>query len=291
MAREIWQSYDGASTLYALIWRQSDGYIYDNTDSVFRYSPTALWNSGDVAHYSVPMTSYGDMHFATFPSVFAGTYYVQVRLRAGATPAADDILISQGQMVWDGIREISDYSLGVEMITNGGFTTDLSGWTFARQSGLVWIPSSEGWTWAAGEAVFVAPAGISYSSIYQTFAEDIFLAGRTFRVSYKLSNEHLDIGAAVFASFGTPGLADQILGTARIVDGTYTEDITLSADTSSAVGLYFSGIPTDYFNLDDFSVKELHFGQVTLDKIDATQSQVRSVETIPTATRNNIGRL
>lgn len=109
MANEIWTSYDSASTLYALVYRESDGYIYDVGDTAFE--PVGPWNDARVAECDIAMTAVGDMHKGTFPVVAAGYYWVQVRDRIGANPDTDDEQIAQGFMDWDGTAEITNASI------------------------------------------------------------------------------------------------------------------------------------------------------------------------------------
>ncbi|MBE3143567.1 MAG: hypothetical protein IMZ61_06550 [Planctomycetes bacterium] len=112
MAKEIYQSYATGSVLYALIFRPSDGYIYDVGHTAFEAIGT--WNDARINECDIPLTAIGDMHFVNFPAVAAGTYDVQIRLRAGATPVVlttVDFLISQGQIIWDGTAEITTASL------------------------------------------------------------------------------------------------------------------------------------------------------------------------------------
>jgi hypothetical protein len=104
MANEIWHSYANSSTLYALIYRDSDKYIYVTGSSTFEAVGT--WNNTRAGQCAIAMTATGDMFFANFPTVAAGTYNVEVRLQSGGSPAALDFPIAQGQMIWDGTTEI-----------------------------------------------------------------------------------------------------------------------------------------------------------------------------------------
>jgi len=111
-------SYDNASNLYFLVYRLSDNYIWDVGDSAFEAVGT--WNDARVDECDIAMTAAGDAHFGNFPSVPNGTYFVQVRLRAGASPDADDKLVGQGEMYWDGSSEISWTSeQGIKWLKNG----------------------------------------------------------------------------------------------------------------------------------------------------------------------------
>lgn len=115
MSKEIWCSYDSAKVLYALVYRQSDGYIYDVGDTAFEAVGT--WNDARADECDIAMSSsgFGDMHFADFPSVAAGTYLVEIRERLGASPDTDDPPVAQGILFWDGSAEITGYSSDVDL--------------------------------------------------------------------------------------------------------------------------------------------------------------------------------
>ena len=104
---EIYQSYLSTATLYALITRPSDKYIWDAGDEAFEAVGT--WNDTRIGQCDIPMTAAGDMHYVDFPAAIttAGVYLVQIRLQAGASPDTDDIILSQGFMEWDGAAEIT----------------------------------------------------------------------------------------------------------------------------------------------------------------------------------------
>jgi hypothetical protein len=118
MANEIYQSFDSASVLYALIYRASDGYIYDAGDEAFEAIGT--WNDARAEECDIPMTAIGDLHFADFPVVAAGNYILQIRLQAGGSPDTDDIPLAQGFMNWDGTAESlsSDIEILYEKLVN-----------------------------------------------------------------------------------------------------------------------------------------------------------------------------
>jgi hypothetical protein len=109
MANEISFSYDSSFVLYAFVYRQSDKYIYDVSDSAFEVLGT--WNDARAISCSIAMTASGDMHFADFPIVEAGAYFVQIRLRSGASASVNDVPVAQGFMVWDGIQEFTNMYL------------------------------------------------------------------------------------------------------------------------------------------------------------------------------------
>ena len=96
---------DNDNTLYFLVYRMSDGYIWDTGDAAFEAVGT--WNDARVAECDIAMTAAGDVHFGAFPAVPQGTYFVQIRNKAGANPDTDDIPEGQGEMYWDGKSELS----------------------------------------------------------------------------------------------------------------------------------------------------------------------------------------
>jgi hypothetical protein len=124
MANEIYQCYDNALVLYALIWRASDSYIYNADAAALEASEGELvYFEGDVLTWEgeivtvgdwaeqllecdVPLTAYGFSHFADFPAVAAGSYIVEIRKRTSTTPAIDDVVVGQGFMEWSGSSEI-----------------------------------------------------------------------------------------------------------------------------------------------------------------------------------------
>lgn len=103
MANEIWHSFDSASTLYALIFRQADQFIYDVGDAAFEAVGT--WNDARAGECDVVMSAVNDIHFADFPTVAAGVYYVEIKQQAGGSPDTDDIPVAQGVVYWDGTAE------------------------------------------------------------------------------------------------------------------------------------------------------------------------------------------
>lgn len=113
MAGEVIHSSDDADTLYFLVYRPSDGYIYDEGDAAFEAVGT--WNDARVGECDNAMTAYGDTHIGNFPTVAAGVYFVQVRLQAGANPDTDDRLVGQGIIYWDGSAEVSIFALNTQI--------------------------------------------------------------------------------------------------------------------------------------------------------------------------------
>jgi hypothetical protein len=109
VAGEFIHSSDSANTLYFLVYRISDGYIYDVGDTAFEAVGT--WNDARVDECDIAMTGIGDAHKGVFPAVAAGVYFVQVRIRAGGSPDTDDRPDGQGVMYWDGTAAIDIYTI------------------------------------------------------------------------------------------------------------------------------------------------------------------------------------
>ena len=123
MANEIWHSYDSASVLYAFVYRMTDKYIYDVEHAAFEAIGT--WDDARADECDIAMTFTGDMHFANFPTVAAGVYYVEIRLQAGASPDTDDLPIAQGVMYWDGSAELNTYTLDADITTTYSLLEDV----------------------------------------------------------------------------------------------------------------------------------------------------------------------
>lgn len=126
MAGYVIDSSDSANTLYFLVYRVSDGYIYDVGDTAFEAVGT--WNDARVGECDIAMTAIGDVHRGTFPVVAAGVYFVQTRVRAGANPDTDDRPNGQGVMYWDGTADIDistlDTSINDDIIGADGDTLE-----------------------------------------------------------------------------------------------------------------------------------------------------------------------
>lgn len=107
MASEIYYSWDDAATLYFLVYRPADTYIWDVGDSAFE--AVGAWNNTRVGECDIAMTAAGDMHFGDFPTGITtyGKYYIQIRLQSGGSPDITDLVIAQGEILWDGSKIIT----------------------------------------------------------------------------------------------------------------------------------------------------------------------------------------
>lgn len=117
LANEISQSFDGTSTLYALVYRQSDKSIYVTGTADFEAVGT--WNDTRAGECDIPMTATGDRYYADFPVVAAGQYHVEIRYQSGGSPDSDDFPIAQGEIIWNGTAEVlsSDITADIADVT------------------------------------------------------------------------------------------------------------------------------------------------------------------------------
>ena len=99
MANELWHNYQSGFTLYALIRRKSDDFVYINSGS----NAFEAFNVSNIGTYDIPMADDGgDYYSVDFPSDIIGdTFRITVVLQVGGSPAAADIEIAQGELYWD----------------------------------------------------------------------------------------------------------------------------------------------------------------------------------------------
>lgn len=101
MANELKASYNGSANLYAIVRRQSDGYVWNGT-------AFEAWADGSIGNYDIPLTaSGGDLYMADFPTaiITAAYYYVDYYIRAGGSPATSDLRIDGERINWNGSSE------------------------------------------------------------------------------------------------------------------------------------------------------------------------------------------
>lgn len=98
MSNELRANYNASATLYAVVRRRSDGYVWNG-------SAFEAWADGSIATYDVPLSSAGgDLYLADFPAAIttAAYYLVDYYLQAGATPATTDYRLEGEQVYWTG---------------------------------------------------------------------------------------------------------------------------------------------------------------------------------------------
>ena len=117
MSNEIAHGSDSANTLYAHVYRFADKFIYITASGAFEAVGT--WNDARAQATDIPMTAAGDTHFADFPVVAKGVYFVLIKIQAGGAPDTDDLEDGQGVIYWDGAKEINDLSEVNSWFKNG----------------------------------------------------------------------------------------------------------------------------------------------------------------------------
>ena len=141
-------------------------------------------------------------------------------------------LVSNGDFSQEGVQEVSNGSFsqeGAELVTNGDFATD-SGWT-----------KGTGWSISGGTA-----NALSVGSGQSLSQGTSIVASKIYRVDYTVSNF---VEGGVYVRVGNSGT-----GTIRQENGTYTEYITQSGNTTIYFTAY-SGSTT--LSIDNVSVKEV----------------------------------
>jgi hypothetical protein len=110
MAGEIWTTYLEGENLYAMVRRQTDGFVWETVGAAFEAWADANFYNPPTAQYTIDLTDGdGSYYFANFPSAIpAGYYIVYIFIRAGATPAAGDFIQAQGWIDWDGTEEVTN---------------------------------------------------------------------------------------------------------------------------------------------------------------------------------------
>lgn len=99
MADELDILYSGSDTPYAIVRRESDGYAWDVTNSVFE-----AWADGSITDYDITMTSQGGGYYtADFPTdiTAAGYYLIDYRVHTG-TPSTSDQRYPGERIYWNG---------------------------------------------------------------------------------------------------------------------------------------------------------------------------------------------
>jgi hypothetical protein len=90
----------GSGTPYAIIRRESDGYVWDATNTVFE-----AWSDGSITDYDVALTSQGgDYWTGDFPTDITGSgyYLIDYRVRTGGSPTTSDQQYPGERILWGG---------------------------------------------------------------------------------------------------------------------------------------------------------------------------------------------
>jgi len=114
MANELRAYYNGSATLYAIIRRQTDAYVWNG-------SAFEAWVNGNIATYDIPLTSQGgDLYSANFPSAIttSGVFYVDYYIQAGGSPATTDYRLPSGDSInWTGSSVVTSGSSSTGTMT------------------------------------------------------------------------------------------------------------------------------------------------------------------------------
>lgn len=108
MANEIRYPMSTGYTLDAYVFRKSDGKVYYPTGAAFETWGTGSRAAADYKGVTLTEAVSGAQYYtADFPSAIttAGDYDIQVRMRAGSTPADTDTVIGMSMIRWTGTAE------------------------------------------------------------------------------------------------------------------------------------------------------------------------------------------
>lgn len=129
MSKRIRYCYPETATIYAIIRRPDDDYVWNVTDSVFE-----AWVDANIGSYDVPLTARsGNYYSADWPSgVPAGDYDIYLNLQSGAAPAVADITMAgPWTMRWTGVvvaavaaEENATYICNLALLKLGGALTN-----------------------------------------------------------------------------------------------------------------------------------------------------------------------
>jgi hypothetical protein len=144
-----------------------------------------------------------------------------------------------GQYIFKGVQ--STATLGAELVTNGAFTSDLSGWT----------DSGSSWSWVAGTAKHTPG---SASTLSQNITVE---SGSTYQVEVTISGRtggkvQINVGAMVFINFGT--------SSGLTLNGVFKR--TLVATATGSVALTIMPISAFDGAIDLITVKNVSLGSV-----------------------------
>ena len=107
MANEIAVNRASGLTLYAILWRPADLYVYDTAHAAFEAPST--WNDARVAECDIALTEIAGTGWyqGNFPTLPPGLYFIRVYERAGASPSSADVSSGGVDAAWSGTRLIT----------------------------------------------------------------------------------------------------------------------------------------------------------------------------------------
>jgi hypothetical protein len=117
MANEIVVNRTTGLTLYFVIWRASDMYVY-NTASVAsdpndKFEDVGTWNNTRAGQCDISLTekSVTGWYQGNFPVLSAGLYYIRVYEKSGSNPDITDLSMGGIDVIWNGSLVITNYNL------------------------------------------------------------------------------------------------------------------------------------------------------------------------------------
>jgi hypothetical protein len=130
MADEMVLAFDSGNTVYGIIRRRTDQYVYNGTTF-------AVWNNSNITTYDVAMTDRGgDYYTSDFPvGIGAGTYDIVYYQQVGVDPTITDEIIGSQVLDRGVVAATGTASVGTNISTVGELRTILQ--TFARNAGII----------------------------------------------------------------------------------------------------------------------------------------------------------
>jgi len=118
MSNEVAHNYETGNTLYFCTFQPDGNVFLSNGES------DEVWGTGDrdADDYDMTMTEdgAGGHYVGSFDtSILRGVYRVAVYLQIGESPADTDRAIAQGEIYWDGAKEVNIFTEMESWLKNG----------------------------------------------------------------------------------------------------------------------------------------------------------------------------
>lgn len=117
MANELGVTYTGSNSVYAILRRLSDNYVWNGTGF-------EAWVNANITTYDITLTSSGgDLYVGNFPNVTTGIRYrvIYYEEAVSATPAITDLLLATKEGYWDGTTFLDFLSSTVSSTSTNTF--------------------------------------------------------------------------------------------------------------------------------------------------------------------------
>lgn len=116
MANELKISFQGEASIYAIIRRHADAWVWNHSESIFE-----TWNNANLDWYAITLVSAeGDLYQANWPTqMTAGRYRVLYYRMSDSQAEADDLLLASEDIDWNGstTAPVSSVELDADAIT------------------------------------------------------------------------------------------------------------------------------------------------------------------------------